>query len=75
MRHNLALLALACGLLGCQPGAPEPEPDAEPRTSVIGEPLHEALDRAESVQQTLDAQARALRRQVEEAEGNGRQTN
>lgn len=72
MRHNLASLVLVCVLLGCQPSAPPPEADAAPRRSVIGEPLHEALDRAESVQQTLDAQAKAMRRQLEEAEGDGR---
>jgi hypothetical protein len=81
MRHNLAGLTLVCLLLGCQPSAPAPAPAPAPeaetgqRQSVIGAPLHEALERAESVQQTLDTHAEAMRRELEEAEGNGRRAN
>jgi hypothetical protein len=36
----------------------------------VFDPLTDTIDRAESVQDTVDAQAEALRRQIEEAEGN-----
>ena len=66
MRHNLifrvGLAALASSLLACSP--PEPK-----ETSVIGEPLQQALDRAESVEATLNEHAEAMRRELEEAEG------
>lgn len=42
----------------------------ESSASVIGEPLHQALDRAESVQETLDDRAAELRERLEAAERN-----
>lgn len=59
-----ALLLVACG------GGAEPEVSEPPAASVIGDPLHQALERAESVQGTVDAQAAEQRRRIEEAEGN-----
>jgi hypothetical protein len=55
---------MAASLSGC--GGDEPEPAT--RQSVIGEPLQQALDRAESVQDTVDAHAAQLREQLEAAE-------
>lgn len=62
MRHNLLIGALAITLLGCSP--PEPK-----EASVIGEPLQQALDRAEALEQTMNERAEATRRELEEAEG------
>lgn len=42
----------------------------EPPASVIGEPLHQALDRAESVQGTLDDRAAELRQRLDDIEDN-----
>jgi hypothetical protein len=60
-------LVLMTTLIGCG-GAADPE-TSEDRETVF-DPLTETIDRAESVQDTVDAQAEALRRQIEEAEGN-----
>jgi hypothetical protein len=61
-----AALVVACG----GPEAPQAQDAAEaPRQSVIGEPLHQALDRAEGVQSLVDEQAEETRRRIEEAEG------
>ena len=68
MRHNIALGVLAAALAACAP--PEPK-DA----SVIGEPLERALERAEAVQDTLNEHSEALRRELEEAQGNARRRN
>lgn len=65
MRHILLLGLLASVVVACSP--PEPK-----ETSVIGEPLQRALERAESVGATLDERADALRRELEEAEGGSR---
>ena len=55
---------VAFGLTACD------SESEEPPASVIGEPLHQALDRAESVQETLDARAAELRQRLEEPERN-----
>lgn len=57
---------MAASLCGC--GGNEPEPAPQTRQSVIAEPLQQALDRAESVQDTVDAHAAQLREQLEAAE-------
>jgi hypothetical protein len=62
----LVLLAAACG-------SPEAERAAEPRAEAprresAFDPLTSTIDRAEGVQQTLDAQAAEQRRRLEEAE-------
>jgi hypothetical protein len=63
MRHNLALSVCAIGLL-CACAKPEPK-----EQSVIGEPLQRALERAESVEATVQEHADEMRRRLEEAEG------
>jgi hypothetical protein len=57
---------MVASLCGC--GGNGPEPARQPRQSVIGEPLQQALDRAESVQDTVDEHAAQLREQLEAAE-------
>ncbi len=68
-----ATLTAACSVLAaCSSDSPPPEAAAsqERPASVIGDPLHQALERAESVQGTLDARAADMRQRLEEAEGN-----
>lgn len=65
-----AAAALLIGLSACSSEQNEPPVSDERPSSVIGDPLHQALDRAESVQDTLDARASDLRQQLEQAEGN-----
>ena len=69
--RNLTIL-IAAGALGACGGsdAPEPTQTAERPASIIGDPLHNALERAESVQGTVDEHAAQMRRQIEAAEGN-----
>lgn len=74
-RHLVAYVLPACALLtlgACagESSAPAPEVAEERPSSVIGDPLHRALDRAESVQGTLDDRAAELRQRLDEAEGN-----
>ena len=69
---RIATLCTAAWLAACS-GSTEPQAAEEATSgtatpSVIGDPLHQALERAESVQDTVDAQAAELRRRVEEAE-------
>jgi hypothetical protein len=68
--RNLKLLFLAGALAACSTEAPEPTRSDEPPPSVIGDPLHRALDRAESVQDTLDEREADLRERLQQAEGN-----
>jgi|AP12_2_1047962.scaffolds.fasta_scaffold42384_1 outer membrane lipoprotein-sorting protein len=63
MRHNLFLCLSALVLLSA---CAKPEPKEQ---SVIGEPLQRAMERAESVEATLQQHADDMRRRVEEAEG------
>ena len=65
-----AAVVLLIGLSACGSERSEPPVSDERPSSVIGDPLHQALDRAESVQDTLDERATNLRQQLEEAEGN-----
>ena len=58
------LVLAACG----SAQAPDPPAEAPPRDSSVFEPLTRTLERAEGVQQTLDEQAPARRRQLGEAE-------
>jgi len=66
----LSFLIIVVALGACSSEQPEPERSSERPSSVIGDPLHNALDRAESVQGTLDEHAAEMRRQLEAAEGN-----
>jgi len=68
--RNLYFLIVVAALAACSSEQPEPEQSNERPSSVIGDPLHSALDRAESVQGTVDEHAAELRRQLEAAEGN-----
>lgn len=63
MRHNVIPCLCALVLL-CACTKPEPK-----EQSVIGEPLQRALERAESVEDTLQQRATEMRRQLEDAEG------
>ena len=58
------LVLAACG------GAGPPEEPAEPAEArgTVFDPLTSTIDRAQGVQQTLDAQAAEQRRRLEEAE-------
>ena len=62
-------LAVAVLLAACGGEPPEPVDTDERPASVIGDPLHRALDRAESVQDTLDDRAAELRNRLEREEG------
>jgi hypothetical protein len=70
MRIAIFCAALALGACGSETSTPEPVANDERPSSVIGDPLHQALDRAESVQGTIDDRAADMRRRLEEAEGN-----
>jgi hypothetical protein len=69
MRSTALMTALAIALAACGGSEPPPANDerAERRPTVF-DPLTGTLDRAEGVQQTLDAQAAEQRRRIEEAE-------
>ena len=67
IRPFLGACAVAA-LAGCG-GTDESEPPAEAaQRRVIGDPLHQALDRAGSVQETVDARAAELRERLEAGE-------
>jgi hypothetical protein len=70
MTLRAAALCTVAALSACGGGTNEPAAANEQPASVIGDPLHRALDRAESVQDTLDERAADLRERLEEAEGN-----
>jgi hypothetical protein len=61
--------AVAVALAGCGGSGPAEAPSqpAEPRPTVF-DPLTSTIDRAQGVQQTVDEQAAAQRRRIEEAE-------
>ncbi len=61
--------AIAVTLAGCGSSetAEAPSQPAEPRPTVF-DPLTSTIDRAQGVQQTVDEQAAAQRRRIEDAE-------
>lgn len=66
-------IALALLLAGCGGGEPSQESTSEasepaPRRETVFDPLTSTIDRAQGVQQTLDAQAAEQRRRIEDAE-------
>jgi hypothetical protein len=74
----VAVLAAALTLCACGGGAsqaperaaaaPEAQPSASaPKRETVFDPLVGTLDRAKGVQQTIDDQAAAQRRQIDEA--------
>jgi hypothetical protein len=69
-RYLRGVLACTAFVLGACGGAgSEPQATDERPASVIGDPLHQALERAESVQDTLDDRAADLRQRIEDAAG------
>jgi hypothetical protein len=63
----LALTLAACG--GSEPEERAAEPrETAPRRETVFDPLTSTIGRAEGVQQTVDEQAAAQRRQIEDAE-------
>jgi hypothetical protein len=64
MLAALVLVVAGCGASE-QPAEPETAP---PRRETVFDPLTSTIDRAEGVQQTVDAQAAEQRRRLEEAE-------
>lgn len=63
MRIDVAMLVLSTALLAACGDS------GDSRESVIGEPLHESLERARAVEDTVRQQAEETRRQIEQAEG------
>lgn len=73
-RWSMTALGLMLLLSGC--GGADPAGPAAERSDARGDdrqtvfdPLTETIDRAESVQDTVDAHSEELRRQIEQAEG------
>lgn len=66
MKTLLPLILL--GLAACAEREAETPAEAEPSRETVFDPLTSTIDRAEGVQDTVDAQSEALRRRVEEAE-------
>jgi len=56
-------------LAACAQDKPPPPPAASPPSPTVFDPLTQTMDRARAVQGTVDAQAQATRKAVEEAEG------
>ena len=61
MRIFLVLIALAAGACSSE---------TEEKEDPIGETYHEALDKAEEVEATIEEQAEQTRQAIEDAEGN-----
>ena len=70
MKTLLPLILL--GLVACTERqaetSPDPAAETEPARETVFDPLTSTIDRAEGVQDTVDAQSQELRRRVEEAE-------
>ena len=68
MPRKAYLLAVVLIVAGCG-GSEEPAQPDKPaaRRETVFDPLTSTIDRAEGVQQTVDEQAAAQRRQIEEA--------
>ena len=68
MPRKAYLLAFVLVVAGCG-GSEEPAKPEQPaaRRETVFDPLTSTIDRAEGVQQTVDEQAAAQRRQIEEA--------
>ena len=72
MTLAVTMTAACIALAACSSESTPPEAagSQERPASVIGDPLHQALDRAETVQGTLDDRAADMRQRLQEAEGN-----
>jgi hypothetical protein len=66
MKTLLSLILL--GLAACAERKAETPAEAEPSRETVFDPLTSTIDRAEGVQDIVDAQSEELRRRVEEAE-------
>ena len=67
--EQVIALSIAVLLSACTGERSEPEPAAGDARSVIGDPLQQALERAESVQGTVEQRAAELRERLEAEEG------
>jgi len=66
--HRSILLMAPLLLCACSSDkVPEPEP--APPSKTVFDPLTQTMDRARGVQDTVDAQSKATRQGVEQAEG------
>ena len=66
---KVSALALALWLGGCSgPTAEPPPPPPPPPAKTVFDPMTQSLERARGVQQTVDQQADATRRDIDAAE-------
>lgn len=56
-------------LAACAQDKPAPPPAPSPPSATVFDPLTQTMDRARAVQGTVDAQAQATRKAIEQAEG------
>ena len=69
MQMRTSMLAAVLAIAGCGGSAPAEAPSAPPAPRpTVFDPLTSTIDRAQSVQQTVDDQAAELRRRLEQAE-------
>ncbi len=61
-------LALALGLSACGPKVPPVDKPLEPQVTALSDAIHDPLNRAAAVQDTLDEAARQQKAAVEAAE-------
>lgn len=67
-KSSLLLVLLAVALTACGSSPPPPQEQRPPRKETVFDPLTSTLDRAKSVQQTVDDQAAEQRKKLEAAE-------
>ena len=68
-KSSLLLVALAMVLTACGSSPPPPPQEQKPqRKETVFDPLTGTIDRAKSVQQTVDEEAAAQRKKIEDAE-------
>lgn len=68
-RLNCASILLMTMLVACSGGSDQTDQQTNEERDSVFDPLTQSIDRAKSVQNTVDAQAEEQRRQIEEAEG------
>jgi hypothetical protein len=66
-KSSLLLVALAVALTACGSSPPPPQEQKPQRKETVFDPLTSTIDRAKSVQQTVDDQAAEQRKKIEEA--------
>jgi len=67
MPRKAYVLAVALVVAGCGASDEPAQPEQPAPRETVFDPLTSTIDRAEGVQQTVDEQAAAQRRQIEEA--------